>query len=215
MYLVDKECKKTENQSFNFNMHSTENVQFSSVAQSCSTLCDPMNCSMPGLPVYHQLPEFTQTHVHRVGDIIQPSHPLSPLLFLPPIPPSIRVFSNESTLCNPIDCSTPGSCPSPSPGACSNSCALNQRCRLTISSSVVSSSSPLQSLPASVFSDESALCIRWPKYCSYSFSISLSNENSGLISFRTESTIFQFKKECVNHIWIPDQKTNNANIREM
>ena len=52
-------------------------VQFSSVAQSCLTLCDPMNCSMPGLPVHHQLPEFTHTHVHQVSDTIQPSHPLS------------------------------------------------------------------------------------------------------------------------------------------
>ena len=52
-------------------------VQFSSVAQSCPTLCDPMNRSTPGLPVHHQIPEFTQTHVHRVGDAIQPSHPLS------------------------------------------------------------------------------------------------------------------------------------------
>ena len=52
-------------------------VQFSSVTQSCPTLCDPMNCSTPGLPVHHQLPEFTQTHVHRVSDAIQPSHPLS------------------------------------------------------------------------------------------------------------------------------------------
>ena len=52
-------------------------VQFSSVAQSCPTLCDPMNCSTPGLPVHHQLPKFTQTHVHRVGDAIQPSNPLS------------------------------------------------------------------------------------------------------------------------------------------
>ena len=52
-------------------------VQFSSVTQSCPTLCDPMNRSMPGLPVHHQLLEFTQTHVHRVGDAIQPSHPLS------------------------------------------------------------------------------------------------------------------------------------------
>ena len=52
-------------------------VQFSSVAQSCSTLCDPMNQSTPGLPVHHQLPEFTQTHVHQVSDVIQPSHPLS------------------------------------------------------------------------------------------------------------------------------------------
>ena len=70
----------------------------SSVAQPCPTLCNPMNCSRPGRPVHHQLPEFTQTHVHRVGDAIQPSHPLSSLLLLPPIPPSIRVFSNESTL---------------------------------------------------------------------------------------------------------------------
>ena len=52
-------------------------VQFSSGAQSCLTLCDPMNRSTPGLPVHHQLPEFTQTHVHRVSDAIQPSHPLS------------------------------------------------------------------------------------------------------------------------------------------
>ena len=51
--------------------------QFSSVAQSYPTLCDPMNCSTPGLPVHHELPEFTQTHVHQVGDAIQPSHPLS------------------------------------------------------------------------------------------------------------------------------------------
>ena len=53
--------------------------QFSSVARSYLTLCDPMDCSMPGLPVHCQLPEFTQTHVHWVGDAIQPSHPLSPL----------------------------------------------------------------------------------------------------------------------------------------
>ena len=52
-------------------------VQFSSVAQLCPALCDPMNCSTPGLPIHHQLPEFTQTHVHQVGDAIQPSHPLS------------------------------------------------------------------------------------------------------------------------------------------
>ena len=74
-------------------------VQFSSVAQSCPTLCHPMNRSMPGLPVHNQLQEFTQTHVHRVSDAIQPSHPLlSPSPPAPPIPPSIRVFSNESTL---------------------------------------------------------------------------------------------------------------------
>ena len=73
-------------------------IQCSSVAQSCPTLCDPMNRSMPGLPVHHQLPEFTQTHVHRVADAIQPSHPLSSPLLLPPTLPSIRDFSNESAL---------------------------------------------------------------------------------------------------------------------
>ena len=65
--------------------------QFSSVAQSCSTLCDPMNCSTPGLPVHHQLPEFTQTHVHQVSDAIQPSHPL-----LPPSPPAHNPFQHQS-----------------------------------------------------------------------------------------------------------------------
>ena len=59
-------------------------VQLSSVAQSCLTLCDPMNHSMPGLLVHHQLLEFTQTHVHRVGDAIKPSHPLS--TSFPPAP---------------------------------------------------------------------------------------------------------------------------------
>ena len=57
-----------------------------------------MNCNMPGLPIHHQLPEFTQTHAHRVSHAIQLSHPLSSPSPLPPIPPSIRVFSNESTL---------------------------------------------------------------------------------------------------------------------
>ena len=57
-----------------------------------------MDCSTPGLPVHHQLPELAQTHVHRVGDAIQPSHPGCPLLLLPPIPPSSRVFSSESAL---------------------------------------------------------------------------------------------------------------------
>ena len=74
-------------------------VQFSSVAQSCPTLCDPMNRSTPGLPVHHQLPEFTQTHVHRVSDTIQTSHPLSSPS--PPAPspfPASESFSSESTL---------------------------------------------------------------------------------------------------------------------
>ena len=71
--------------------------QFSSVAQSCPILCDPMNCSTPGLPVHHQLPEFTQTHVHWVGDAIQPSHPLSSLSPAPN-PSQHQSFSNELTL---------------------------------------------------------------------------------------------------------------------
>ena len=73
-------------------------VQFSSISQSCLILCDPMGCSTPGLSVYHQLPESIQTHVHWVGEAIQPSHPLSSLLLPPSIFPSIRVFSSESGL---------------------------------------------------------------------------------------------------------------------
>ena len=65
-------------------------VQFSSVAQSCPTLCDPMDCRMPGLPVHHQLPEFTQTHVHQVDDAIQPSHPLSS-----PSPPAFNLSQHQ------------------------------------------------------------------------------------------------------------------------
>ena len=110
--------------------------QFSSVAQSCPTLCDPMNRSTPGLPVHHQLPEFTQTHVHRVSDAIQPSYPLSSPSPPTPILPSIRVFSNESTL-----------------------------------------------------------RMRWPKYWSFSFSIILSKEIPGLISFRTDS-VYHFIVCC-------------------
>ena len=69
--------------------------QFSSVAQSCLTLCDPMNCSTPGLPVYHQPPEFTQTHVHRVSDAIQLSHPLSSPS--PPAPQSLPAPNEPRT----------------------------------------------------------------------------------------------------------------------
>ena len=65
-------------------------IQFSSVGQSCLTLCDPMNCSMPGLPVHHQLPESTQTRVHRVDDAIQPSHPLSS-----PYPPALNLSQHQ------------------------------------------------------------------------------------------------------------------------
>ena len=102
---------------------SHSSVQFSSVAQLCLTLCDPMNCNTPGLPVHHQLSEFTQPM--SIESVMPSSHLIlcRPLLLLPPIPPSMRVFSNESTL-----------------------------------------------------------CMRWPKYWSFSFSISPSNEHPGLIS---------------------------------
>ena len=100
---------------------------FSSVAQSYLTLYDPIDCSTPGVPVHHQLPEFAQMQVHRVGDAIQPSHPLSS--------PSSPTFN------------------------------LSQHHGL---------------------SNESVLYIRWPKYWSFSFSISPSNEYSGLISFRVD-----------------------------
>ena len=73
-------------------------VKFSSVPQSCPTLCNPKNHSMPGFPIHHQLPEFTQTHLHLVGDAIEPFILSRPLLLLPSIFPGIRVFSNESDL---------------------------------------------------------------------------------------------------------------------
>ena len=72
-------------------MSKSVSVQFSSVAQPCLTLCDPMNCSSPGLPVHHQLPEFTQTHVYRVSDAIQPSNPLSS-----PSPPAPNPSQHQS-----------------------------------------------------------------------------------------------------------------------
>ena len=105
-------------------------VQFSSVSQSCLTLCNPMDCSTPGFPVNHQLPEIAQTHVYWTGDAIQSSHLIfcCPLLFLSSIFPSIRVFSSESVLST-----------------------------------------------------------RWSKYWSFRFSISPSNDYSGLISFRIDS----------------------------
>ena len=98
-----------------------------SIAQSSLTLCDPMDCSTPGFPVLHYSPELAQTHVHQVSDAIKASRALLPLLVLPSVCPSIRVFSNESVL-----------------------------------------------------------HIRWPKYWSISFSISPFNEYSGLISFRID-----------------------------
>ena len=97
--------------------------QFSSVTHSCPTLCDPMHCSTPSLPVYYQLLELIQTHVHQVHDAIQPSHPLSS-----PSPPAFNLSQHQGLF-------------------------------------------------------QSVLRIRWPKYWSFSFSIILSKEHPGLISF--------------------------------
>jgi len=97
--LLMKVKEKSEKVGLKLNIQKTKimasgpisSVQFSSVAQSCPTLCDPMNYSTPGLPVHHQLLEFTQTHVHQVGDAIQPSHPLSS-----PFPPALNSSQHQS-----------------------------------------------------------------------------------------------------------------------
>ena len=96
LFKVKEESEKA---GLKFNIQKTKimasgpisSVQFSSVTQSCPTLCDPMNCSMPGLPVHHQIPEFNQTHVHRVSDAIQPAHPL-----LSPSPPAPNPSQHQS-----------------------------------------------------------------------------------------------------------------------
>ena len=97
--LLMKVKEKSEKVGLKLNIQKTKimasspisSVQFSSVTQSCPTLCDPMNYSTPGLPVHHQLLEFTQTHVHQVGDAIQPSHPLSS-----PFPPALNSSQHQS-----------------------------------------------------------------------------------------------------------------------
>ena len=125
MHLVSLKMQKTLE--YPFLQEYKQSVQFSSVAQSCPTLCDLMDCTMPGLPVHHQLPEFTQTHVHWIGDAIQPSHPLSS-----PSPPTFNLSECQGLF------------------------------------KWVSSSHQVA------------------KYWSFSFSISPSNEYSGLISFRMD-----------------------------
>ena len=105
---------------------SFSSVQFSSVTRLCQTLCHPMDCSTPGYPVHHQLPELARTHVHRDVDANQPSHPLSS-----PSPPAFNLSQHQGLF-------------------------------------------------------QGVLHIRWPKYWSFSFSISSYNEQSGLISFRID-----------------------------
>ena len=96
---ADGDCSREIKRRFLFGRKAMTNlVQFTSVSQSCPTLCDPMNCSMACLPVHHQLPESTQTHVHWVRNASNHLILCHPLLLLPSIFPSIRVFSNESVL---------------------------------------------------------------------------------------------------------------------
>ena len=95
IFLIDFVCIINRLNSFGKNFST---VHFSSVAQSCPTFCDPMDCSTPWFPVHHRFLELAQTHVLRVSDAIQPSHPRCPLLLLPSVVPSIRIFSNESVL---------------------------------------------------------------------------------------------------------------------
>ena len=82
-----------------FHIYALMSSQFTSVIQPCPTFYNIMNCSTPGFPVHHQLPELAQIHAYRIRDTIQPSHPLLSLLLLPSIFPSIRVFSDELALC--------------------------------------------------------------------------------------------------------------------
>ena len=99
--MLEKNLNILKSLDLSKNQKDLVSIRLSSVQVShsvMSSLCDPMNCSTPGLPVHHHLLEFTQTHVHRVRDAIQPSHPLLSPSPPAPILPSIRVFSNESTL---------------------------------------------------------------------------------------------------------------------
>ena len=128
---------------------------FSSVAQSCPILCDPMVCSTPGFPVHHQLPELTQIHVHQVSDAIQPSHPLSSPS-LPAFNLSLEFSSIHFSHSVVSDSLQPHEsqharppCPSPTPRVYSKSGPLSRWCHPTSSSSVVPFSSRLQSFPAS------------------------------------------------------------------
>ena len=90
--MYEQECRNVQHQfgDVSVKMSGEDKIQFSSVAQSCLNLCDPMDCSMPGLPIHHQLPEFTQTHVHWVSDAIQPSHPLPS-----PSPPAFNLSQHQ------------------------------------------------------------------------------------------------------------------------
>ena len=96
MYIIFRSIGRSTE--LNIPVYEYGSVQFSSLTQSCLTLCEPVDCSMPGLPVHFQLSEFTQMHVHWVSDAIQPSHPRSSPSPPTSILPSIRVYSNETTL---------------------------------------------------------------------------------------------------------------------
>ena len=184
-----------------------------SVAKSCLTLCDPMNYSTPGFSALHYLPEFAQTCVHWVSDAIQPSHPPSPLSPLALNFSQHQDLSNQSALhirwpkywsfsfsiSSVQFLSHVWLFASPWTAACQASLSITNSwslLKLMSIESVMPSSHlilchPLLLQPPippriRVFSNESTLCMRWPKYWSFSFNISPSNEHPGLVSFRMD-----------------------------
>ena len=165
-----------------------------SVTKSCLTLCQPMDCSMPGLPVPHYLPEFAKVYVHWVGDTIQPSHPVALFSFF------FQFFQSSIHICCYCCCCVQS--PShvqlfvtPWTAACQGSMFLTifwslpkfMSIELVMPSNHLILPSPVLNFPSiRIFSKKSALCIRWPKYWSFSFSISPFNEYLGLISYEID-----------------------------
>ena len=174
------------------NVHSAFFTCCWSVAQSCQTLCDPMDCSTPGFPVLHHLAELAQTHVHCAGDAMQASCPLSS-----PSPPTFNLSQRYFSSVQSLSCvwlfATPWTATHQASLSITNSRSPPKPMSIesVMPSNYLILCRPLLLLPSifpsiRVFTNESALCIRWPKYWSFSFNISPSTEHPGLISFRMD-----------------------------
>ena len=194
-----------------------------------------MNCSMPGLPAHHQLPEFTQTHVHSVSDAIQPSHSLSSPS--PPAPNSSQpsrgttprmAVSIKAQFISVQSLSRVQLFATPWIAACQASLSITNSwssLKLMSIQSVMPSSHlilcrPLLLLPSilpsiRVFSNESTLCMRWPKYWSFSFSIIPSKEIPGLISFRMDWLDLQPPIKINKFILKKIRKFNEKNLKKL